>query len=156
VLSHQEITDLGLSQMSVSHPELDTLLEQVCAPDNTQESIVREFRTVLTKAEVDGVDPLSEEFATVLDDLWSDQADKALEQTRRLTGQLAYFDLSLLPNKSSWYWSLWNLIGLLVTTVFVSLGAPFWFRWLSFLSGLRDALKPKTDEEPEPANPPGK
>ena len=146
-LSGQEITDLALSQMGEKHPALDTVFEQVFAPDNTTQSIVEEFKTVMTLAVPDSAAALTDEFGTILNDLWVDQSDKAWEETKKLTGHLAYFNLDIVPYGSRWYCNWTNIIGLLVTIIFVSLGSPFWFKWLSFLSGLRDALKPKKEDE---------
>ena len=58
--------------------------------------------------------------------------------------ELAEFNFEPLPNdwgyfvdKDNWFK---NWVGLLMSTVLVSLGAPFWFSTVRNLIGLRDAL----------------
>jgi len=64
-------------------------------------------------------------------------------------GYLGAFNLH--PFQAGWafYWSLSNLIGVLVTTLALMLGAPFWFKVLKSAVGLRDTLKPARRDKEE-------
>jgi hypothetical protein len=69
---------------------------------------------------------------------------KAQVEISTSMNELAEFDFEPLPNdwgyfvdKDNWFK---NWVGLLMSTVLVSLGAPFWFSTVRNLIGLRDAL----------------
>ena len=40
-----------------------------------------------------------------------------------------------------------NIVGVLLTALFLTYGAPFWFRVLQSTVGLRDVLKPKDEKD---------
>jgi hypothetical protein len=47
-----------------------------------------------------------------------------------------------------WSWLGWKIPGLLVTTIAVSLGAPFWFDVLQKFANVRNAGKPPEKSTP--------
>lgn len=140
-LSYQEVSDLALSQIGVLYPEVDTLLEEVSGVGSSREQIVEELRSLLEAVVPDRAGEMTAKYEDLLEDLYRAQAGKALDQAERLTGQIAYFNLDLLPNGWTYYGELTNWLGLLISIVLVSLGSPFWFKWLATLSGLKDVLK---------------
>jgi hypothetical protein len=61
------------------------------------------------------------------------------------------------PGQLLWYWWLHPLLGLLLTALAVSMGAPFWFDALNRILSVRSTLKPeegKAGAAPAPAAPP--
>lgn len=64
-----------------------------------------------------------------------------------IAGQAAMFDFSLFPRHcqcylvpSDWARSVSNLVGILISALLISLGAPFWFQTLQRLFRLREQL----------------
>ncbi len=162
VLTYQEISDLALSQLAVKHPEIDSVFDEVSGVGGSKEEMVGELRTVLAAATPDRADDLATEYQELLDKFYTDQADRALERVDNLTTQLAHFNVTLWPHGLRYFGDWNNIFGCLITLALISLGAPFWYRWIGILSNLRDALKPSDkakdkdkdkDKEGQPAPP---
>ena len=61
--------------------------------------------------------------------------------------QVNSFNFDPFPNKNfaDAYFDLKQLIGMLLSTILISFGAPFWFNTLKNVVGLRDAIAAKSD-----------
>ena len=63
-------------------------------------------------------------------------------------GTLADSGLALFEVPEPWYnWKCSEIVGVLIMTGFLSLGAPFWFNTLKNLVNLRSQLAKKQDQE---------
>jgi len=66
--------------------------------------------------------------------------------SEQLQGQLSALSFNITPNKWTEYYataqvsSLTNWIGIIFSTILISLGAPFWFNRLKDMASLRDKL----------------
>ncbi len=146
-LSYEEVSGLALSQLSVNHPELDTLLEEVSGVGISQDELEDELKAVLVRAAPDKAESVTSEYGDLLEEYYSAQRQRATAQLNELSAQLAYFNLEVWPHGFAYYSIFANWLGVLMTVILISLGAPVWFRWLRFLVGLRDALKPAAEED---------
>jgi len=75
-----------------------------------------------------------------------------LERANKIKASLDESTLAIFAIGKSWgsYWAYWtngmHILGMLMTVVFLSLGAPFWYNMLRQLSNLRPAIAQKIDQ----------
>lgn len=89
---------------------------------------------------IEGSEALVGQYADTLDDLY-------LEQLKSSVAQLGELDIRPWSKGLEFYWTseglrVENVLGVLITAALLTLGAPFWFKALKNLSGLRDLLSP--------------
>ena len=101
-------------------------------------------------------------YEEIMDELYNEKEQVNLKQAEAAVNNLAKFNINAWQYGSEFYlkkgalqWK--NLIGILITAIFLSFGAPFWFDRLQEAIKLKDMLsegiKPKKgqkeDEKPE-------
>ncbi len=87
------------------------------------------------------------EYQETLDALYLASVRESMTQVSE--ARVSLTALALSPWQYGWafYCSAANWLGLLITIIALSLGAPFWFNVLKSAVGLRDTLKPKGAEQ---------
>jgi hypothetical protein len=122
-----------LEQLSAkgNHTEEDALLElgEVLEPLSNKKKVLFDEYSVLLKSELD-----KEQQA--YDDLLTEQYSVLRE-----------YDLRFLPNDPNFDYYASNWLGLLLSVILISLGAPFWFNALKGVVGLKDALAMKYEQK---------
>ena len=74
-----------------------------------------------------------------------------LQRANEIKASLDESTLTIFAIGEPWgnYWAYWtdgmHILGMLMTVVFLSLGAPFWYNVLKQLSNLRPAIAQKVD-----------
>jgi hypothetical protein len=74
-------------------------------------------------------------------------SDKLIDQSASLKSELARSEFKLFPDGPAWPLSSKEVLGLLVTVAFLSLGAAFWYNTLKNLASLRPQLAIRQDRE---------
>lgn len=143
---YEDVTEIALVQLAEAHPDIAIALEEAGGQGTTKQDLLNEVELILEdhpqKQEI------SAEYSKILDNLLMEKRNESQEVVDDMLQQLAYLDIEPWPNDMSFYISsgrpkLGNWIGVLITTVLLSLGAPFWFNILKDLVNLKEALKPK-------------
>lgn len=143
---YDAVADGALERLQEMHPDLAEVLEEASGSDRTKAGVLEELDLVL-EGRPDREQVLRD-YESLLDELYADQARVAFEELSRATGELASLDIT--PWRYGWRfysdasgvrWANW--LGVLVTAVLLTFGAPFWYSRLKDVANLRDALKPK-------------
>lgn len=117
-------------------------------------------KNALTEAtqQLQNAQPLLDEFGNACQDRTKQAMGNAYDEMRGLRVDLEKTDLTIIPasigghavfdSPSDW-WNAYgvkrHLLGVLVSTLFLSLGAPFWFNALRQLSNLKPAIAAKVN-----------
>lgn len=110
----------------------------------SREQILRSLRAAIGGLEKP--ETLVAAYADSLDELY-------LDQVKTSVTRLAKLDIQPWGKGHEYYWVVegedlkvfWkNILGVLMTAILLTLGAPFWFKALKNLSGLKDLLSPTT------------
>lgn len=145
LIRYEDVSAKALEQLQNNNPGLQETLEEVSGIGNTKNDILDELSVVLE--DNPRRQELVVEYESMLDKLHREgyeQADKMIEES---IGTLALFDIAAFSHGAGFYWDIQNLLGILMTTVLISLGAPFWFSTLRRLVALRDVLAPEQDKK---------
>ena len=80
-------------------------------------------------------------YQSTLDGSIKQAQQQAINTTMDQYRSLSKFGFAIFPDKRLAYYLSWQtLLGLFVSTVLISLGAPFWFHTLKSVVGLKDAI----------------
>jgi len=153
--SYEESLEEALRTLQERHPELAEQLEQASGIGGSRAEIIGELRQILARETPDRRKAVVDEYGRILNELHAAQAGHALGETRRLMDALARF--SIAPWAEGWaYYTgpdrFENWVGVALTALLLSLGAPFWFNMLRSLANLRDQMQPvarKNGEQPK-------
>ena len=74
-------------------------------------------------------------------------SDKLIDESASLKSELARSEFKLFPDVRGWPQSSNEVLGLLATVAFLSLGAAFWYNSLKSLASLRPQLAIRQDRE---------
>jgi len=144
-IRYDAVSAEALAQLQGKHPELQETLEEVSGIGSTKGDILKELSVVLE--DHPHRETLLNEYELTLDKLHRKGYEQAAKMVQESVGALASFDIVPFSQGSGFYGRPSNWLGILMTTVLISLGAPFWFTTLRRLVSLRDALKPKEDKK---------
>lgn len=153
--SYQDISAQALDRLADKYPDQRVLLEKVKGEGKNKDAVVAELTQVLKDK------PRGQQMIAVYEQLFDEQyqvmLEQAMEDAGRAVQSLAQFNIE--PWRKGWgfyvragqpRWSNW--IGVFMTLILLSFGAPFWFNSLSYLMNLRDALKPSSKDKNKDAN----
>jgi len=164
--SEDNILEESLKRLALKYPEYKDLFAEIAGIEDPNEGILDEkqemldeMRNVLGKR--DNREQVLSDYSSIIDSLSQSSANAALANSSKLLEQLDSFGISPKFDNFDFYWSLtagpvradgtkewirvkhWrNIVGVLITGILLSLGAPFWFAQLKNLSSLRDAMDP--------------
>lgn len=141
-ISYEDAAADALEQLTARHPDLAQELEEASGRGRSREEIVNEL-TVLLADDPEGRGPaLTEEYSALLDELHARNAEKSAELAREAVERLAVMDIGFWDKGWGYYREFENIFGVLLTGLFLSFGAPFWFDRLRELASLKDQLQP--------------
>jgi hypothetical protein len=159
--SQDNVLEESLKRLGEKFPEYKQLFEEVSGDGGSRQDMLDEMRGVLGKRA--NREAVLTEYASIIDSLSQSSASVALGNTSKFLEQLDSFGISPKLDNFEFYasriappadakgessvkrvihWS--NIVGVLVTGILLSFGAPFWFQQLKNLSSLRDGMDPKS------------
>ncbi|MEW5925507.1 MAG: hypothetical protein AB1746_16115, partial [Candidatus Zixiibacteriota bacterium] len=141
VLTYEDISDSALILMQAKYPDLAGQLEQASGIGEDKQDIIDELNGIMAEEMPEKRAEVIEEYESLLDNLHREQIAEGIDRYQKYTGELAVFDIRLF--KYGFKYSLIHLPGILITAIFLSFGAPFWFERLRELIKLKDTLKPE-------------
>jgi hypothetical protein len=157
--SEDNLLEESLRRLAIKYPEYKDLFAEVAGEGESKQERMDEMRGVLGKR--GNREQVLSDYSSIIDALSQNSASAALANSSKLIEQLDSFGISPKLNnfefystltaapvssdgKKTWnrviHWS--NVVGVLITGILLSLGAPFWFEQLKNLSSLRDAMNP--------------
>ncbi len=143
-----DATSTALAEFTARHPELAGELDHSLEPGPEPEAPVEDLADVLEGNENRA--ELVAEFEELLDRQLEETRDVALREARAASGRLAAVGFDLWQHGKEFYWEgglqYRNLVGVLITAILLTLGAPFWFNMLRNSAGLRDLLVKRQDQ----------
>lgn len=137
------VAERALERFTAQHLDLAATLEEVSTRGQSRAELVGELKMILEARSNPKAAELSEDYAAMLDTLHAESVKANLGAAKSTANQLALYDIRIWPHGWRFYLNLNNAIGVLLSGILISLGAPFWFNTLKNLMNLRDMLKPK-------------
>lgn len=134
----------ALASFAKKHPNLKTSLEEASGHGGTPEQKVQEISLIL-EDQPNG-DALAADYEATLFDLVRERLRQNVADANKAIDQLARFGIQFWREGNSFYQlntaqGFGNLIGVLITTLLLMLGAPFWYGFVTRISGIRDMLQ---------------
>jgi len=129
----------ALVEMARRHPRLAAVLEEVSGEGRDVAQLEHEIRDVLR--DVPGQrEALVGEYRQILAEMRTERVGGSLDVAEDQLGQLARIDIVPWPHGWSFYGRFGNVLGVLITALLLTLGAPFWFDAIKVLTSLRDKI----------------
>ena len=142
----------ALQALQAEYPEQSARIGQARSIGGTRPALVAELALALGDAPER--DQILGRYEGLLDSLVQARLETARDQARGARNQLAEQGVFLWPEGRAFYFTAGRvglgslridaLLGVLVTAILLSLGAPFWYEMLRNLVNLRDTLSGKT------------
>jgi hypothetical protein len=150
----EELCDSALDSVAIVYsqsdrPDLAAKLEQIQTLGKTEEEITNEIIDSLEGETPEVAREVVQSFRNYYEAHHQTKIEDGLATYDEMSGRLAAFNIGLMSGGWEYYRSISNLVGILITTFLLALGAPFWFEQLRRLINLKDALKPERKNKDE-------
>jgi plasmid maintenance system antidote protein VapI len=150
IKDYQDVSEQALVRLEKQYPELKKRLEEVSGIGKDKDSLLEELINVLEDEAPDAAS-IVESYEKIIDDLYKEKTELNLEQAREIEEMLGRFSIYAWQYGTEFYikegslqWN--NIIGILITAILLSLGAPFWFERLKDVMKLKDTLAKVTNQ----------
>jgi hypothetical protein len=145
--NYEDAADEALQVLQMRYPQHQELIERASGVGVTREYIVEELKLVLK--DVPERVKMVMQYRDLLDRLAAEQLEEAKTEAEYAIQRLGQYDIRVWSQGLSFYEDdsgvRWNaILGVLITAVLLSFGAPFWYEQLRNVVALRDALKPRS------------
>jgi hypothetical protein len=141
---YENVSEKALLILAEEFPEAAEKIEEASGAGNAKESLIAELDEILS-AEDDKKAKILTRYEELLDTMYAERRDAAMADAEKTMNSLATFNITGWPHNSAFYYGRggiqWkNIIGVLVTAILLSFGAPFWFERLKDVIKFKDAL----------------
>jgi hypothetical protein len=149
------LSEKALATLEGEFPEVEEKIEGASGVGVDKADLIEELETLLTGMG-ERKDKIIERYNELLDGMYIEQRDAAITAAKDAEGTLATIDITGWPEHWTFYYKngavKWgNTIGVLITAVLLTFGAPFWFERLKEALRLKDVLskgiKPEDSKE---------
>lgn len=145
IANYEDVSAEALEQLANKYPTISKTLEEVSSIGANKTALLNDLSNVL-EGEANKQQIIID-YAELLEELYLEQLDSSLAMIRASQSQLSQFQIIPWSEGSAFFFDdcwprLENWVGVLITVVLLSFGAPFWFGLLKNVLQLRDALKP--------------
>ena len=160
VPAYRDVSEQALIEVEKKYPDLEKCekIEQFSGSGKTRYDILEEFGEVLESLRSDipnlDINEVGNYFKEQLDNFYQEEEAQNKKQMRAALDTLSKFNIGFWPDGWTFYkdkrgiqWQ--NIIGVLVTVVLLSFGAPFWYERLKDVVKLKDALSKGIKKEDE-------
>ena len=135
----------ALERLLETHPELRSRVEEATGDTAFPESTVEELAALVEDLPESA--EIIAEFEELLDQELQQERGVAVAEARATLAQLSAIDVTPWRYGTHFYVRdgtvhLVNILGVMVTVILLSLGAPFWFSTLKSALALKDVLSP--------------
>lgn len=135
----------ALAELTQSYPEIRERVREI--PRDSQVPGDVSEALALAVEDLDQREQIVDRYEELVQEALEAQRDVAAAERQGIVDQLSL--MSITPLRYGWAFycedgrpRLENILGVLVTAIFLSLGAPFWFNLLQNLLNLKDQLDP--------------
>ena len=158
--TYDEASEKALAMLQGEYPAVEEKIEEASGVGADKAALIAELETLLSGMG-ERKDKIIERYKELLDGLYTEQREAAVKAARDAGGMLARVDIAGWHEKWAFYFKngtvrwgnvKWgNFIGVLMTAVLLTFGAPFWFERLKEALKLKDILskgiKPEDKQE---------
>lgn len=144
IRAYEDVSPEALRRLQERHPDLAEQIEQAAGVGSSRADIVSELSDIFAADLPAKREAIVQEYQLLLDQLFAGSARTALEQARRLTSELRRFDITPWAQGWAYYRTFDHWVGVIITAILLTLGAPFWFDRLRKLATLKDQLQPSS------------
>lgn len=142
---HEDVAEQALDVLKERRPNLADALEEVSGLGDTKQLLVDEMRTVLSEVEGDH-EPVVQEYSALLDRFHKEALSASLETAAEVSHSLGRMNVRYWPHGWGFYRDFGNWVGVAMTGILLTLGAPFWYELLGNMLKLKDILSQKALE----------
>lgn len=143
-----DFVDRALARLAQDFPGHDDEFAQASGSTDSKDQMMRELHAVLTG--VPNRDEIVGRYGEIIDDLSFRDADSAIETANNAIDTLEIAGIGFWRDSQFYVVESGlngqNLIGVFITGILLSFGAPFWFQQLKNAANLRNALARQKDE----------
>ncbi|MHC4707149.1 MAG: hypothetical protein ACYS8I_08700 [Planctomycetota bacterium] len=142
--SYEDVAAEALLELQKKYPKVEEIEQVSGIGEGTTDTLEELSRILETNPDREAI---SSDYEKLVAKVHQERYDEAVSRFKEGMSILAKFDLKPFSGGVAFYRSPANWLGLLITVIFLSLGAPFWFNALRGLVNLRDTLAPKEDKK---------
>lgn len=143
----ENISNEALEELKKQHPEIAPQIEEASGLGTDEDAIIGELRTILQSDSIPESDKIIKQYEEILEKRYNVSTQEAYRQYKDLTNKLAMFNIQLWQYELEFYKSTDNCLGVLLTVILLTLGAPFWYNVLCTLVNLKDQLQPESEKK---------
>jgi hypothetical protein len=147
-LDYNLVAPTALERLAERHEEHAELIEEASGVGTTLSFVLDELRLALE--DVPEREALVTEYGELMDEVSKEIVADNADDLKYAVSQLDRYDIELWPRGRQYYWNdagnwprMGNIIGVLITAIFLSFGGSFWFEQLRKVLALRDTLAGK-------------
>lgn len=142
--TYGELSEKALATLEGEFPDVEEKIKEASGVGSDKADLIEELETLLAGMG-ERKDKIIERYNELLNDMYVEQRDAAIKAAKEAEGTLATIDITGWPEQWAFYYEKgavkWgNAIGVLITAVLLTLGAPFWFERLKEALKLKDVL----------------
>lgn len=153
ILNYQDVSALALADVEEKYPNVKEVIEEVSASGKTKSELLEELEDVLAD-KIPNVAEVKKFHGQQLDKYYEEEGKRSQEQVRTAIDMLGQFSINAWQYGWAFYiknkavqWK--NVIGVLITMILLTFGAPFWFDRLKDVLKLKDILSKGVKKEDE-------
>ena len=147
VFSYDEVNKQALDTLKARHPDYAAQIDAAAGAGGDHWAVETQLMAGLTADSVAERGAIIEEYRSLLDEYHSGNIAAALQGAREMQGSLGAFNIQFMGEGWDYYSGLGHWLGILMTAILLSMGAPFWFKMLQEVMALRDLLGPSKKQK---------
>jgi len=138
-----DFVDTMLQRLAVDFPDQKSLFKQVSGSTDSKDEMIEELSAVV--AHEPDHDRIVQRYTEIIDAALSQNMKSAVTTTNEALDKLDTFGINVWKDDGYYGTSFGNIewrriLGVLLTAILLSFGAPFWFEQLKNVARLRDAV----------------
>lgn len=150
---HQDVASSALETLRKNHPKLADQLKDVQGVGYDREAVIGEVEDALAELPNAQRDVVVNEYEKLVDDAYRKAIDTAAKDVGGAYAKLTSLKVDLWPRGWAFFGNLTNILGVAITGVLLTFGAPFWFEMLGQLLRLKDVMTPPKPKDGTPSPP---
>lgn len=145
--SYSVAAEKALHELIAQHPEVKELNAVLTSDLNSESQVINSIRSAFV-GNASMYDSIKLDYQSTVGNILLQSEQKYREQWQEQMDQVALLNFKIMPNGWNYYtntqdWSVFfhNYIGVFISGILISLGAPFWFKNLRTMFDLQERLR---------------